>query len=171
MGQTSGRRGLPAVPGQIGPPRRRRARHRRDHRHDRVHRRAHRRYRRAGHRQQVWLSVAGLVLALVRCDRLLAVRRPAGAALRPYIPGQVNWRNPVACCPIRMSSLRGVRVGRVESLHDHTRRCEPTPRSHRAGEDSGVEPRARLRRCHRPASNTSTSSGIRLPGRICTTAA
>jgi len=71
---------------------------------------------RAGHRQQVWLSVAGLVLTLVVAVAYLLV-----GALR-VTPFASSYRVTVqlpesgGLLPNQDVALRGVRVGRVESL-------------------------------------------------------
>ena len=71
---------------------------------------------RAGHRQQVWLSVAGLVLVLVVATAYLLI-----GALRvtPFAASyKVTVRLPESggLLPNQDVSLRGVRIGRVESL-------------------------------------------------------
>ena len=59
-------------------------------------------------------------------DRLPADRRVAGHTVRVVLPGhRATCRNPVACCPIRMSRCAACRIGRVESLQitDSGRQC------------------------------------------------
>jgi len=71
---------------------------------------------RAGHRQQVWLSVAGLVLTLVVATAYLLI-----GALR-VTPFTSSYRVTVqlpesgGLLPNQDVALRGVRIGRVESL-------------------------------------------------------
>lgn len=71
---------------------------------------------RAGHRQQVWLSVAGLVLTLVVATAYLLI-----GALR-VTPFASSYRVTVqlpesgGLLPNQDVALRGVRIGRVESL-------------------------------------------------------
>ncbi len=71
---------------------------------------------RAGHRQQVWLSVAGLVLVLVVATAYLLI-----GALR-VTPFASSYRVTVqlpesgGLLPNQDVALRGVRIGRVESL-------------------------------------------------------
>jgi ABC-type transporter Mla subunit MlaD len=71
---------------------------------------------RTGHRQQVWLSVAGLVLILVVATTYLLI-----GALR-VTPFASSYRVTVqlpesgGLLPNQDVALRGVRIGRVESL-------------------------------------------------------
>src|ERR1700744_4620464 len=72
---------------------------------------------RAAHRQQVWLSVAGLVLTLVVGTAYLLI-----GALR-VTPFASSYRVTVqlpesgGLLPNQDLAWRGVRIGRVESLH------------------------------------------------------
>ena len=71
---------------------------------------------RAGHRQQVWLSVAGLVLTLVVATAYLLI---GALRVQPFAPSYqvtVQLAESGGLLPNQDVSLRGVRVGRVESL-------------------------------------------------------
>ncbi|MCV7090968.1 MULTISPECIES: MlaD family protein [Mycobacterium] len=71
---------------------------------------------RAGHRQQIWLSVAGLVLTLIVATAYLLV---GGLRVTPFASSyRVTVQLPESggLLPHQDVSLRGVRIGRVESL-------------------------------------------------------
>ncbi|WP_373196993.1 MlaD family protein, partial [Mycobacterium marinum] len=72
---------------------------------------------RAGHRQQTWLSVAGLVLTLVVAAAYLLV---GALRLTPFASSYrvtVSLPESGGLLPNQDVALRGVRIGRVESLH------------------------------------------------------
>lgn len=71
---------------------------------------------RAGHRRQVWLSVAGLVLTLVVATAYLLI---GALRVKPFASSyRVTVQLPESggLLPNQDVSLRGVRIGRVESL-------------------------------------------------------
>ncbi|MDC9006881.1 MlaD family protein [Mycobacterium marinum] len=72
---------------------------------------------RAGHRQQTWLSVAGLVLTLVVAAAYLLV---GALRLTPFASSYrvtVSLPESGGLLPNQDVALRGVRIGRIESLH------------------------------------------------------
>ena len=71
---------------------------------------------RTGHRQQVWLSVAGLVLILVVATAYLLI---GALRVKPFASSyRVTVQLPESggLLPNQDVALRGVRIGRVESL-------------------------------------------------------
>lgn len=71
---------------------------------------------RAGHRRQVWLSVAGLALTLVVATAYLLIGALRVAPFAPSYRVTVRLAESGGLLPNQDVALRGVRIGRVESL-------------------------------------------------------
>lgn len=71
---------------------------------------------RAGHRQQVWLSVAGLVLVLVVATAYLLIGALRVTPFAASYKVTVQLTESGGLLPNQDVSLRGVRIGRIESL-------------------------------------------------------
>ena len=71
---------------------------------------------RAGHRRQVWLSVAGLVLTLAVASAYLLIGALRVAPFASSYDVTVQLPESGGLLPNQDVSLRGVRVGRIESL-------------------------------------------------------
>lgn len=71
---------------------------------------------RAGHRQQVWLSVAGLVLTLVLAAAYLLIGALRATPFASSYRVTVQLAESGGLLPNQDVSLRGARIGRVESL-------------------------------------------------------
>src|ERR1700744_1726275 len=71
---------------------------------------------RAAHRQQVWLSVAGLALTLVVATTYLLIGALRVAPFASSYKVTVQLPESGGLLPNQDVALRGVRIGRVESL-------------------------------------------------------
>ena len=71
---------------------------------------------RASHRQQVWLSVAGLVLTLVLATAYLLIGALRVTPFASTYKVTVQLPESGGLLPNQDVALRGVRIGRVESL-------------------------------------------------------
>src|SRR6201995_2027697 len=71
---------------------------------------------RAAHRQQVWLSVAGLALTLVGATAYLLIGALRGTPFASSYKVTVQLPESVGLLPNQDVALRGGRIGRVESL-------------------------------------------------------
>ena len=99
---------------------------------------------RAGHRQQMWLSVAGLVLTLVLATAYLLVGALRVAPFAIVLSGHravagIRWTAAQSGCRAARCAHRTCPVAAA-----HRRRCECRRQHHLEGEDPGVQRRTRV---------------------------
>ena len=99
---------------------------------------------RAGHRRQVWLSVAGLVITLVVATAYLLIGALRVTPFASSYGSPCSYRNPVGCCPIRTSHCAACGSD-GSSRADHRQGGQCRRQHHIEGEDPGDQRRARVR--------------------------